>query len=264
MSLAHLTNLQVPSAKLQFAALKMEADKADQLRAQWEAIESKNTGKLKLLVDKVEKFKKRTESRVFKSRLAVSRVIGSDYGQMGLFVGSIVATALVVGLSRTQNVNDFVVAGVALATMSGSIGVLLDGFSLGRTARQYSKNNQINSRNEVFNSIKKQTSSNKELNTCMEQLYTLGTDDKIPAPFWSQCGKLLEEITKAHTKYTLQQRQVKNLLEEISERNPQADQSIENLKSFAARHDVFVAVKSAQEQDVQVQQPISKNQSIKI
>lgn len=254
-----------PAEKLEFAALKMEADKADQLRAQWEAIESGNTEKLSLLLADVETFKKRTDSRVFKTKLSVGQWINSDAGEMWSMAASILIPIAIlgVGVAAIPNPNDVMMVSGAFLPVAGSIGMAWGGMALGETAKQYSKNNQIKHRNEVFNSIDNLTSStNEKLHMCMQQLYALASDEKIPAPFWEQCQNLLHPIVVSANAYALQQQGVKNGLEKLAASQPEPTV----VESFSARHANFVAVqtKSLEEQGIEPTQPQIKPQIIKI
>lgn len=247
MSFAYFNNLApIQSNTLQFAALKMEADKAEQLRAQWKEIENKNVEKLTALLSNVEKIKQRTNSPVFKARFAVGDYINNAILGFPMFFVGGVLTGFIGGAAGYMISQGSLTTAVmpAIGGFVGTVVALSVGFSCQSTAEKYVESKKIAAHRELFEVLPRLASStNSHLKSCMQQLYHLGADEKIPAPFWKQCLTLLRQIEMAANNFNAQQDHVKQQLEKMSARDPQADQALESLKSFAQRHQNFVEVK---------------------
>lgn len=239
--------------QLQLAALKMEMDKLEQLRQQWEDVENKNVEQLTTLLSNVEKFKKRTNNPILKAQVAIGKYMDNN---MWLWVG---LGPVMVGTACMGLVAGFAMGGHQLNMMPfvGSIvgfsAPMAAGLSCVLTAEKYEEKAKSDAHSELFRLLPKlASSSNPQLNTCMQQLYQLGSDEKIPGPFWQQCVMLLREIHLAHKKFQSQHDRVEQKREDLIENDPQTLHTLKN-QSFAQRHQNFVKVNVESTQDIQEQ-----------
>lgn len=221
----------------------MEVDKAEQLRKQWEDIESKNVEKLTTLLLNVEKVKKRTATPLFKGQAAVGQFINNHpLGFVVLFGGLITAGTL--GVAAGYMVEPQLQLMSAMGGVIGVLGAFPVGVSCMSTAEKYKETTKSAVHSELFQLLPKLASNlTPQLNACIQQLYYLGADEKIPGPFWKQCLTLLRQIENSASQFQVQQKHVEQQLEKMAERDPQSDQAFESLKSFAQRHQNFVEVK---------------------
>lgn len=239
------------SPQLQWAALKMEMNKTEQLRKQLEDVERKNVEKLTALLSNVDKFKKRTNNPLFKGHAALGGFMNNHpLGFVVLFGGLMAAGAvgMVAGYMVEPQLQLISAIGGATGVLgAGSVGILCMS-----TAEKYKETTRCAVHRELFELLPKLSSKpHSQLNTCMQQLYNLGADRKIPGPFWKECVTLLRQIQLASHNLQLQQKHLEQQIEKMTERDPQADQAFENLKSFAQRHQKFVEVNVEPTQDIQ-------------
>lgn len=256
MSLVNIKNVHqklFPSqhSQLQVAALKMEMEKLEQLRNQWENLENKNVEKLTNVLSNVEKLKKRTKSPMFKAQVAISEFLWNNpLALVGLIpvMMATVSLGVIAGFAvggPQVNVMPFVGGAIGL---SGPIAV---GVSCLLTAEKYEEKTKAATHVELFQLLPKLASNpNPQLNTCMQQLYHLGADEKIPGPFWQQCVILLREIHCASDEFQSQQNRVEQEREKLIKNDPQTAQAFEN-QSFIQRHQKFVKVNVESKQDIQ-------------
>ena len=244
MSFANLAQLH-PSQhdQLKLAALKMEMDKAEQLRQKWEDLENKNVEQLTALLSNVEQFKKRGNSRLCKTQVVVGDFLFENlWGLVVLAAGTGAVACLGAAVGHqiappgdttiTPTITGFV-------AMAGSF---LTGFSCIKTAEKYKESEKVDQRKRLFELLPKFTnSSNSQLNACMQQLYHLGSDEKIPAPFWRRCVTLFKQIDKSVNEFWEQHNRVERQREELNESDLQATQPLE-IQTFAQRHQQFVEV----------------------
>lgn len=250
MSLANLTQLH-PShhSKLQFAALEMERGKAEKLRAAWEQIESTNTEKLEKLLSNVEKITQRANSPLCKAQVRIGDFIFNT--MPGLFGGFCVApfTAGYLAYNFGHAVSQQPLI-PAIAGAVGVVGTISVGIYCVAMADKYEKTNAVHTHNELFRLITELSdSTNPKLHACMQQLYKLGADDKIPVPFWKRCASLLRQIESSASAFKAQQKHFDRQREKLNEIDPQVQLDFESVKSFAQRHENFVKV-ATQKEDV--------------
>ena len=267
MSVANLTNLKASQSAMQMAALKMEADKADQLRVKWEEIENKNVEKLATLLSNVEKITKRANSSLCKAQVFVGDRVFNSFLGMGLAGASVMAASyggIVLGQVFAQSAGNLA---PLLGGCIGIIGVISVGVYCVTTADKYEESIKKSAHSQLFQLLRQfADSTNPQLNTCIQQLYNLGADQNIPGPFWKQCITLLQPIETAAKEFKFQQNHFEHKIADASHNDPQVYQAFESHKSFAQRHQDFVEVKvESTKEDAKenvVVQPIS--QTIKI
>lgn len=254
MSLANIKQMHQKAynpqhPQLQLAALKMEMEKLEQLRQQWEDVENKNLEKLTTVLSNVEQFKKHAKNPLLKAQVAIGN---NPLLLMSFFPVVAVTTYLgtIAGFSiGTSPMNVLPIAGGII----GLVGPIAAGVSCILTAEKYEEQAKCDAHGELFRLLPKlASSSNPQLNTCMQQLYQLGSDEKIPGPFWQQCVMLLREIHLAHKKFQSQHDRVEQKREDLIENDPQTLHTLEN-QSFAQRHQNFVKVNVESTQDIQEQ-----------
>ena len=269
MSMLNIKNVHqklFPSeqSKLQFAALKMEAEKTDQLRVKCEEIENKNVEKLATLLSNVGKFKKHTKKPLVKAQVAIGEFMENEpLAWVGLFPVIMITgyVGMVAGFAvGGQQVNVMPFIGGLL----GLVGPIAVGVSCLLTAEKYEEKPKSTAHRELFELLPEIASSaNPQLSTCMQQLYHLGSDEKIPGPFWKQCLTLLRQIHLAAKEFKFQQNHFEHKLGDAGHNDPQVYQAFESHKSFAQRYQDFVEVET-QKNDMKEKEDVALKTTIKI
>lgn len=254
----HRKLLPSQHSQLQLAALKMEMEKLEQLRQQCEDLENKNVEQLTTLLSNVEKFKKHAKNPLLKAQVA----IGNNPLSLLVSFFPVVAVTTYLGMIAgfavgAPHENVMPIAGGII----GLVGPIAVGVSCILTAEKYEEKAKSSAHGELFRLLPKfEPSSNSQLNTCIQQLYQLGSDEKIPGPFWKQCVILLREIHLAHKKLQSQHDCVEQKRENLIANDPQTIHALES-QSFAQRHQNFAKVNVESTQDIQEQN--AKGDSVK-
>lgn len=237
MSLAN--SYKLPPSEVQRAAVQMEMEKAKQLHATWERVETTNTEKLATLLSNVEKITSRANSPLCKAQVRAGDFIFNTVpGLVGGFVLAPLA-ACYLGVYVGQMVSQQPLTPFIGGAM-GLMGIISVGFSCTVKAKKYDESDKKAQHIKLFQLLPKvSNSSNPKLNACIQQLYHCGANEKIPGLFWKCCHTMLQEISQSSEAYIIQQQRAHNRLEELNEISVQDQHS----KSFTELHQKFVDVK---------------------